>query len=326
MTPVKIKFRLFFMGLVVWATGANAFAQAYPAKPIRLICPFAAGATTDLVARAIATELSNRVGQPVIVENRAGGGGNPGTEFVAKSAPDGYTLAFVPSGNIVINPYLFKSLGFDPATDLTPVALVAEAPQYLVVSSTLQVRSLRELIDYAKANTGKFNYASAGIGSTNHFGGHIFAQLIGVDATHIPYKGVAPAITDVLEGRVQLMSVGLGPVAALVQAGKLRALAVGSKRRQSATPDIQTAAEAGLPGYEVVTWWGTMAPRGTPGDVVRQLNRQSNLITSDAQMQKRFRELVVEPLGGTPEEFAAVIKADLVRWRDVVQSTGVKAE
>jgi tripartite-type tricarboxylate transporter receptor subunit TctC len=321
-----IKFRLFFMGLIALGVGTNAFSQTYPTKPLRLICPFAAGATTDLVARAIATELSNRIGQPVIVENRAGGGGNPGTEFVAKAPADGYTLAFVPSGNIVINPFLFKSLGFDPAVDLTPVALVAEAPQYLVVSSNLQVRTLRELIDYAKANTGKFNYASAGVGSTNHFGGYIFSQLIGIDATHIPYKGVAPAITDVLEGRVQLMSVGLGPVAALVQSGKLRALAVGSKRRQSATPDIPTASEAGLPGYEVVTWWGTLAPRGTPGDIVRQLNRQSNLITSDAQMQKRFRELVVEPLGGTPEEFAAVIKADLVRWRDVVQSTGVKAE
>ena len=304
---------------------SSAFAQ-YPNKPIRLVVPFAAGATTDLTGRALASELANRVGQPVVVGNRTGAGGNPGTEFVVKSAPDGYTLVFVPSGNIVINPFLFKSLGFDPANDLAPVALVAEAPQYLIVSASLPIKTLRELIDYAKANSGKFNYASAGVGSTNHFGGHIFAQLAGVEATHIPYKGVAPALTDLMDGRVQLMSVGLGPVASLVQAGKLRALAVGSKRRQSATPDIPTAAEAGLPGYEVVTWWGTLAPKGTPGDIIRLLNRQSNAITADAQVKQRFRELVVEPLGGTPEEFAAVIKADLVTWRGVVQSTGVKAE
>ncbi len=314
------------MGVLAVALMASSALAQYPNKPIRLVVPFAAGATTDLTGRALASELANRVGQPVVVENRTGAGGNPGTEFVVKSAPDGYTLVFVPSGNIVINPFLFKNLGFDPANDLAPVALVAEAPQYLIVSSSLPIRTLRELIDYAKANSGKFNYASAGVGSTNHFGGHIFAQLVGIDATHIPYKGVAPALTDLMEGRVQVMSVGLGPVATLVQAGKLRALAVGSKRRQSATPDIPTAAEAGLPGYEVVTWWGTLAPKGTPGDIIRLLNRQSNAITSDAQVKQRFRELVVEPLGGTPEEFAAVIKSDLVLWRGVVQSTGVKAE
>lgn len=226
------------LALLTWAIATGVFAQSYPARPLRLICPFTAGATTDLVARALAAELSSRIGQPVIVENRAGGGGNPGTEFVAKAPADGYTLAFVPSGNIVINPFLYKTLGFDPAADLIPVALVAEAPQYLVVSSSLPIRTVRELIDYAKANRGKFNYASAGVGTTNHFGGHIFAQLAGVEATHIPYKGVASAITDVMEARVQLMSVGLGPVASLVQAGKLRALAVGSTRRQGATPDI----------------------------------------------------------------------------------------
>src|SRR6185503_191088 len=172
--------------LAALASASCALAQTYPSKPLRLVVPFAAGATTDLVGRTLGTEIANRVGQPVVVENRAGAGGNPGTEFVAKSAPDGYTLAFVPSGNIVINPFLFKSLGFDPATDLVPIALVAEAPQYLVVSATLPIRTLRELIEYAKANSGRFNYASAGVGSTNHFGGHIFAQLAGVQATHIP--------------------------------------------------------------------------------------------------------------------------------------------
>ena len=314
------------IALLSWALSTSASAQPYPSRPLRLICPFTAGATTDLVARALATELSSRIGQPVIVENRPGAGGNPGTEFVAKAPADGYTLAFVPSGNIVINPFLYKTLGFDPAADLTPVALVAEAPQYLVVSSSLPIRTLRELIDYAKANRANFNYASAGVGTTNHFGGHIFAQLAGVEATHIPYKGVASAIADLVEARVQVMSVGLGPVASLVQAGKLRALAVGSTRRQSATPEIPTAAEAGLPGYEVVTWWGALAPKGTPAEVVRLLNRHANAITSDAGVHRRFRELVVEPLGGTPEEFAAVIRADLAKWREVVQSTGVKAE
>jgi tripartite-type tricarboxylate transporter receptor subunit TctC len=303
-----------------------ALAQTFPTKPLRLICPFAPGGTTDVVARVVAAELENRIGQPVVVENRSGAGGNIGTEFVARAPADGYTLLFVPTGNIVINPFLYKALTFAPTTDLIPVALVAAAPQYLVVSSSLPMTTLRELMAYGKANPGKLNYASAGAGSTNHFGGHVFAQLAGIDAVHVAYRGVAPAVLDLVAGRVQFMSTGIGVVAPQVVAGELRALAVGSTRRSAAFPDIPTAAEAGLPGYEVSTWWGLLAPKDTPAAVVDFLNSQINSIVSDAATKKHFGDLFVDPLSGSAAEFADLIRDDLVRWREIVRSSGVTAE
>jgi tripartite-type tricarboxylate transporter receptor subunit TctC len=324
---IKSQLRLAALLLAVLAPSV-ALAQTFPTKPLRLICPFAPGGTTDVVARVVAEELEKRIGQPVVVENRSGAGGNVGTEFVTRSSADGYTLLFVPSGNIVINPFVSKALTFAPAQGLVPVALVAEAPQYLVVSSRLQMTmtTLGELIGYGKAHPGKLNFASPGVGSTNHFGGHVFAQLAGIDAVHVVYRGVAPAVIDLVAGRVQFMSAGIGVVAPQVLSGELRALAVGSTRRSAAFPDIPTAAEAGLPGYEVTTWWGLLAPKDTPATVVDFLNSQINSIVSDAATQKRFSDLFVEPLSGSATEFADLIRNDLVRWREIVRNSGVTAE
>lgn len=324
MKRIKAQLRLALL-LAMLAPNA-ALAQTFPTKPLRIICPFAPGGTSDVVARVVAAELEKRIRQPVVVENRSGAGGNIGTEFVARSPADGYTLLFVPTGNIVINPFLYKALTFDPPKDLVPVALVAEAPQYLVVSSSPPMTTLRELIGYGKAHPGKLNYASPGVGSTNHFGGHVFGQLAGIDVVHVVYRGVAPAVIDLVAGRVQFMSAGFGVVAPQVLAGELRALAVGSPRRSAAFPDIPTAAEAGLPGYEVTTWWGLLAPKDTPAAVIDFLNSQINSIVTDAATQKRFGDLFVDPLSGSAAEFADLIQNDLVRWREIVRSSGVSAE
>src|SRR5260221_2733003 len=238
-------------------------AQLHPDKPIRLIAPFPPGGSADFLGRLVAEGLTPRVGQQVVVENRPGAGGNLGADLVAKAAPDGYTLGLVAAGNLVINPFLYRSMPFDPLSDLVPVFNIGDAPQLLVVTGALPAQNLREFVAYAKAQSAPLAYASAGVGTTTHLAMDHFARLAGIELQHISYQGVGQALSDLLAGRVHALSVGLVPVRAHLKTGALRALASAAPKRLAALPEIPTSAEAGLPGYEMTTWFGVVAPRGT---------------------------------------------------------------
>jgi len=286
----------------------------------------APGGITDYLARMSAEGLADRLGQPVVVENRAGATGNLAIEHVAKSPPDGYTLLLVAGGNVVITPFLYSSLPFDPLNDIVPVFNVAGAPQLLVVPGSLRVKDLLEFIALARANPGKMNYASAGPGSTTHLAADHFARLAGVQLVHIPYKGVGPALVDLVAGRVQMLSVGLGPVQAHLASGALKALTAASKTRLAAAPEVPTSAEAGLPGYEMTTWFGLFAPKGTSPEIVRLINSKMQAVIDDPKAKKRMLDSGIEPIGGSAEAFAERVRSDYRMWEQVVKASGVKLD
>lgn len=300
-------------------------AQSYPAKPIRLVAPFPPGGIVDFLGRVVSEGLPALAGQQVIIENRPGAGGNLGTDLVAKAAPDGYTLGLVAAGNLVINPFLYRSMPFDPLNDVVPVFNLGDAPQLLVVTGSLPPQNLREFIAYAKARP-PVPYASAGVGTTTHLAMDHFARLAGLDLQHIAYKGVGQALPDLLAGRVQALSVGLGPVRAHLKSGALRALAAASPRRLAALPDVPTSAEAGLPGYEMATWFGVIAPRGTPAPVVASLNRYLQQVLDDPKTRQRLLDSGIEPAGGDAASFGALIRADYRKWEPVVKASGARVE
>jgi len=299
---------------------------AYPAKAIRLVAGTAPGGITDYLARVAAEGLSEQLGRQVVVENKSGATGNLAIEHVAKSPADGYTLLLVAGGNVVITPFLYRSLPFDPLNDIVPVFNIAGAPQLLVVPGTLPVKSLADFIALAKANPGKLNYASAGPGSTTHLAGDHFARLAGVQLVHVPYRGAGPAITDLVAGRVQMLSVGLGPVRAHLKSGALRALAAASKTRLAAAPEVPTSAEAGLPGYEMTTWFGIFAPKGTSPQIVSRVNSAMQAVIDDPGVKKRMLESGIEPIGGSAEAFAERVRSDYRAWEQVVRASGVKLD
>jgi tripartite-type tricarboxylate transporter receptor subunit TctC len=301
-------------------------AQNYPARPIRLIAGTAPGGITDFLARVSAEGLAAQLGQQVVVENKAGATGNLAIEAVAKSPPDGYTLLLVASGNVVITPFLYASPPFDPLNDIVPVFNVAGAPQLLVVPGSLPANNLQEFIALAKANPGKMNYASAGPGSTTHLAADHFARLAGVQMVHVPYKGVGQALGDLVAGRVQMLSVGLGPVKAHLKSGALKALAAASKTRLAAAPDVPTSAEAGLPGYEMTTWFGIFAPKGTGAEIVQLLNSKLQTVIDDPKLRKRLLDSGIEPIGGSADTFAALVRSDYRVWEQVVKASGVKLD
>ncbi|HEY6721524.1 MAG TPA: tripartite tricarboxylate transporter substrate binding protein [Burkholderiales bacterium] len=305
---------------------AAAQSTGYPAKTIRLVAGTAPGGITDYLARMSAKGLTARLGQQVVVENKAGATGNLAIEHVAKSPPDGYTLLLVAGGNVVITPFLYSSLPFDPLNDIVPVFNIAGAPQLLVVPRTLQVNNLAEFIALAKENPGKMNYASAGPGSTTHLAADHFARLAGVQLAHVPYRGVGPALTDLVAGRVQMLSVGLGPVQAHLKSGALRALAAASKTRLAALPEVPTSAEAGLPGYEMTTWFGIFAPKGTSPEIVRLVNSKMQEMIDDPGARKGMLDLGIEPIGGPALEFADLVRSDYRAWERVVRASGVKLD
>ncbi|HET7200632.1 MAG TPA: tripartite tricarboxylate transporter substrate binding protein [Burkholderiales bacterium] len=310
----------FFFGL------AAAQPAAYPARTVRLVAGTAPGGITDYLARLSAEGLSEQLGRQVVVENKSGATGNVAIEHVAKSPADGYTLLLVAGGNVVITPFLYRSLPFDPLNDIVPVFNVAGAPQLLVVPGTLPVKSLADFIALAKANPGKLNYASAGPGSTTHLAGDHFARLAGVQLVHVPYRGAGPAITDLVAGRVQMLSVGLGPVRAHLKSGALRALAAASRTRLAAAPEVPTSAEAGLPGYEMTTWFGIFAPKGTSPEIVSRLNSAMQAVIDDPGVRKRMLESGIEPIGGSAQAFAERVRSDYRAWEQVVRASGVKLD
>jgi tripartite-type tricarboxylate transporter receptor subunit TctC len=298
----------------------------FPGKPIRLVVGTSAGGITDFLGRMVAERLALIVGQPVVVENKPGATGNLAIELVAKSPPDGTTLLIVAGGNIVIAPLLYRSLPVDPVNELVPVLNVAEAAQLLVVPGSLPVRDLREFIALARSQPGTINYASAGVGSTTHLAGDHFARLAGVQLVHVPYKGVGQALGDLIAGRVQMLSVGLEPVRNHLKTGALRALAVGSKKRLAAAPGIPTSAEAGLPGYEMTTWFGIFAPTGTGPRIVEVLNARLQAVIDDPKVKQRLLDAGIDPLGGSAREFAERVRSDYRAWEQVVKASGVRLD
>jgi len=305
---------------------ALAQSPGYPARTIRLVAGTSPGGITDYLARMSAEGLAGQLGQQVVVENKAGATGNLAIEHVAKSAPDGYTLLLVAGGNVVITPFLYGSLPFDPLNDIVPVFNVAGAPQLLVVPGALPVNDLREFVALARANPGKLNYASAGLGSTTHLAADHFARLAGVQMVHVPYKGTGPALTDLVAGRVQMLSVGLSPVQAHLKSGALRALAAASRTRLAALPDVPTSAEAGLPGWEMTTWFGIFAPKGTSSGIVRLVNSKMQAVIDDPKARQRLLESGIEPIGGSVEAFAELVRSDYRAWGRVVRASGVKLD
>ncbi|MCY0852859.1 tripartite tricarboxylate transporter substrate binding protein [Cupriavidus sp. D39] len=297
---------------------------AYPDKPIRLVVPYTPGGVTDLLARAVAKALSERVQQSVIVDNRAGAGGNIGAEVVAKSPADGYTLLMGSAATQAINASLYKRLPYDHIKDFAPITLVAEVPNILVVNPLIPARNVSELIAYGKANPDKLSFGSSGTGGTIHLSGELFKSMAGVKMLHVPYKGSAPAVSDLLAGQINLMFDS--SVAPYVKSGKLRALAVTSAKRSPVLPDVPTMAEAGLPGYEATAWFGILAPAGTPPSIVDKLNKNLVAILRDAEMRKWMQSQGADAIGDTPSEFAAYIKTETAKWACVVKEAGVSAD
>jgi tripartite-type tricarboxylate transporter receptor subunit TctC len=303
-----------------------AYAQPYPAKPIHLIVPFPPGGGNDTVARAIAQQIGPDLGQPVVIDNKPGAGGAVGAELAAKAPPDGYTLFLAGVGSHVVNPNVHAKLAYDPVKDFAPVTLIASAPSVLVVNPAVPAHSVAELTAYARANPGKLNYASNGAGSAAQLAAAMYESMAGVKMVHVPYKGIAPAMTDLLSGEVQLM---FGTVVALVphiEAGKLRPLAVTSRKRSALLPNVPTMAESGLPDYEAGSWYGIMAPAGTPREIIDRLHAAIVKALAQPDVAKRLAAEGAVVIGSTPAEFAAHLKRELARVGKVVRAAGIRAE
>ncbi len=308
---------------VVFALGA--YAQGYPSRPVRVVVPFAPGGPNDIIVRLVAQKLTEIWGQPVIVENRPGSGGNIGTDFVAKAAPDGYTLLSVGPGSLIINPLIGK-VPYDTARDFAPVTLMARAPNALVAHPSFPAGSVKELIVLARSQPGRINYGSGGNGSTPHLAGALFASMTGIALTHIPYKGTAPAMADLIGGQVQIAFLGIPTVLPHVKSGKLRVLAVTGRRRSPELPGVSTVDEAGVPGYELSPWYGLFAPAGAPREIVARLSAEVTKIVRAEEIRDKLAVQGAEVAGGSPEEFAAVIREDSLTWSRVVKDAGIRGE
>jgi tripartite-type tricarboxylate transporter receptor subunit TctC len=316
------------IGVAGCAIAANVGGQTpdYPTKPIRLVVPFPPGGATDLIARAVAQKLGETWGQSVVVDNRPGAGGNIGTELVARSAPDGYTLEMGTVGTHAINASLYSKIPYDHVKDFAPVILVAGVPNVLVVNPAVPANSVQELIAYAKANPGKLNFASSGSGTSIHLSGELFKVMTGVQMTHVPYKGSAPALADLLGGQVQLMFDNLPPSLPQIKAGKLRALAVTSATRAPALPDVPTVAESGLPGFEASSWFGILAPAGTSPAIIAKINGEVAKWLASPEGKDKLASIGANAAGGSPEDFARHIQAETAKWAKVVKESGAKVD
>ncbi len=323
--PNHTRRQLIAAGLASALPLRTAHAQAYPGRPVRMIVPYPPGGPTDVLARIVAVKLSEALGQPFAIDNKAGASGMIGSAEVAKGAPDGYTLL----GNAsihVINPSLYPKAAFDAIADFTPITQLAGVPLILVVNNDLPVKSVRELIAYAKANAGKLNFASSGNAAAPHLAGESFKIAAGVQMQHVPYKGSAPALTDLIGGQVQIMFDSMPSAMPHVKAGKLRPLAVTTAKRSAAVPDLPTVAEAGVPGYDISTWYGLWAPKGTPREIIERIASETAKILRLPDVRERYAALGAEPVGSTPDEFAAYCRSELTKWAKIVKESGAKAD
>ena len=316
------------LGLLVGALAwlPNAGAQEYPTKPIRLVITYPPGGNTDLVGRALALKLGEFMGQQVVVDNRGGAGGVLGSMITAQSAPDGYTIMLGTSAGMVINPLLSRKLTYDPVRDFAPVSMVVIVPQLLVINPQLPVKNVRELIAFAKAKPGYLNAGSSGVGTPNHFGTELLKWLAGVDIVHVPYKGGAPALTDLLGGQIQMAFSSVPAVLPHIKAGRLVALGVGSAKRSPALPNIPTIAEAGVPGYEYTTWYGIFAPAKTPRTLIARLNAEIVKAMETPDIKDRFTALGGDPDPGTPEELRAYMANESAKWAKIIKAANIRIE
>ena len=313
-------------GVLALAPLAAQAQAAYPTKPITIIVPFSAGGTTDILARILGQFMSKDLGQPVVVDNRAGAGGNIGAQAVARAAPDGYTLLMGTVGTHAINQSLYKKLAFDPIKDFAPLSRVALVPNLLVANPSQPFKTVKEMIDYAKANPGKITFGSSGNGSSIHLSGELFKHMAGVEMQHVPYRGSAPAVTDLLGGQIAVMFDNMPSAIGYVKSGKLRPLAVTTPKRSPALPDVPTIAEAGVPGYEATSWFGLLAPAKTPAPVVAKLNASILKALADPEVKAKMAEQGAEPYGEKPEQFAQFIQSETEKWGKIVKQSGASIE
>jgi tripartite-type tricarboxylate transporter receptor subunit TctC len=304
---------------------ASAQAQ-WPTKVVRVVVPFAPGGTTDILGRLMAQKLSEEYGQQFIVENKAGAGGNIGADAVAKSDPDGYTFVIGTPGPHVINQYIYKNQPFDGTKDIVPVIVIARVPNLISVNPEVKAKTLQEFIALAKANPGKLSYASPGNGSTGHVATELLKSMAGIDLVHVPYRGSAPALTDVMGGRVEMSLDNLPAVQPFVEGGKLRALAVTTAKRWPELPDVPTVAEAGVPGYEASSWFTIAAPAKTPADIIARMNKSVNTYMADPEMVAKMRKLGADPVGGSPDDMAKLMADENVKWKKAIEFAGLKPE
>jgi tripartite-type tricarboxylate transporter receptor subunit TctC len=314
------------LGVVLLAFSTSASAQQYPNRPIRFVVPFAPGGSTDTLARTIGQKLTDALQQQVVVDNRSGANGNIGMEIVAHAAPDGYTILLGYIANLGIGPGLYAKLPFDPVRDYAPITQLASSPNILAVHPSLPVKSLRELIAYAKTNPKKLNFASSGVGSIGHLTGELLNRSAGVDMVHVPYKGSGQAVIDLLGGQVQMMFSGMSSVMQHIKAGKLRALAVTGAQRSPAVPEVPTIAESGFPGFEATAWYGVLAAARTPKTIVNRLHDEIVRALALPDVKERLNNVGFELVGGTPDEFTAFIKSEIAKWTRVVRDAHITAE
>jgi tripartite-type tricarboxylate transporter receptor subunit TctC len=312
--------------LVLASLASSALAQQWPQRPVHIVVPFAAGSSPDVLARIVNEKLATRIGQPLIVENKPGAGGNSGTEYVAKSAPDGYTFLLSVNAPLVYNTVLDKNLPYDPFTDLLPVSLAATTPNVCVVSNSLGVDSVKGWLAAMQANPGKFNFASTGSGSVSHLGVELIKMKTKSFAVHIPYASSGQATTAIIQGDVQYACLPPVSVMPMAKAGRLKALAVTSAERSALLPDLPTLRESGVPDIQAVPWFAYMAPRGTSADIVQRMSREIAVVLKDPDTQKRLQTAYFDPVGSTPQELAKFMNEELARWKPVIERAGLKAE
>jgi tripartite-type tricarboxylate transporter receptor subunit TctC len=312
------------MACITFAT-SSALAQSYPNKPVKVVVAFTAGGTTDILARMVAQQLSDKLKQPFVIDNKPGAGGNLGTEFVVRAPADGYTLLVNSVGPMAVNPSLYGKLPYNPLTDLVPIVQIADVPNVLVVHPSVPAQNMEELVAYAKANPGNLNYGSTGIGTSSHLSSFMLGKRVGFEATHIPYKG-ADALKDLLAGRIQFMFATIPSVMQHITAGKLRPIAVSSLKRSRALPEVPTVVEKGFPNFEAGSWFGFFAPKGTPESVINAVNKAVNDMLGMPGVEQQMISQGADPVGGTPAQFGQFAQREHDKWRVIVRESGARAE
>ena len=319
-------FRHALTALLLAAFVAPVTGQSYPSRPIKLVVDTSPGGVTDILARLSADGLTQKTGQQVVVENRAGASGVIAVDHVVKSTPDGYTLMFAAGGNIVVQPFMSRALPYDPVTDIVPVFNIAETPHLLVISGALPLKSVGEFVAWAKANPGNVYYGSAGIGSPPHLSIEFFARVTGLNLVHVPYKGLGMAMPDMLSGRLHLLSISLGTGGSNLRSGAIRALAVGSERRLTGLPDTPTSTEAGVPGWKMTAWFGLFTPKGTPPEVIRALNERMQSVLDEPKTRQRLVEVGAEAAGGPQPQLAERMRGEFKLWGQIIQDAKIKLD